>query len=67
MSLDAPDGICISGWMDGGSSDTEDIFISGDTFQKNVVTLFAGAATLQFAEREFYTSDDTYRGVGSFG
>lgn len=61
MILDAGDGICISGWMDGGSSNTEDVFILGDTFQKNVVTLFdVGAATLQFAGREFYASDDTY-------
>ncbi|PMD38215.1 acid protease [Hyaloscypha variabilis F] len=61
MILDAGDGTCISGFMDGGSSDTEDIFILGDTFQKNVVTLFdVGAGVLQFAGREFYPSDDTY-------
>jgi aspergillopepsin I len=61
MILDTGDGICISGWMGGGSSNTEDVFILGDTFQKNVVTLFdVGAATLQFAGREFYASDDTY-------
>ncbi len=54
--------ICITGWEDGGSSASEDIFILGDVFQKNVVTLFdVGAATLQFAGREFYSSDDTYK------
>ncbi|KAF4622704.1 hypothetical protein G7Y89_g14323 [Cudoniella acicularis] len=61
MILDAGDGTCISGFSDGGSSDTEDIFILGDTFQKNVVSLFdVGASTMQFAGREFYASDDTY-------
>jgi hypothetical protein len=61
MILDAGDGTCISGFMYGGSSDTEDLFILGDTFQKNVVTLFdVGAVTMQFAGREFYASDDAY-------
>jgi aspergillopepsin I len=61
MILDAGEGTCVSGFMDGGSFDTEDIFILGDTFQKKVVTLFdVGAVTMQFAGREFYASDDTY-------
>jgi hypothetical protein len=60
MILDAGDWTYISGFMDGRSSDTEDIFILGDTFQKNVVTLFdVGAVNMQFAGREFYASDDT--------
>ena len=54
MILDIGGGVCISGFNDGGSSDTADIFILGDTFQKNVVTLFdVGATTMQFAGREF--------------
>ncbi|CZR61740.1 related to pepsin II-1 precursor [Phialocephala subalpina] len=62
MILDAGDDTCITGWMDGGSSDTEDIFILGDVFQKNVVSLFdVGAGTMQFAGREFYASDDTVK------
>jgi hypothetical protein len=60
MILDAGDGTCISGIDDGGSSSTEDIYILGDVFQKNVVTLYdVGAGVLQFAGREFYASDDT--------
>lgn len=62
MILDAGDGTCITGWDEGGTSGTEDIFILGDVFQKNVVTLFdVGAGTLQFAGREFYSSDDTVK------
>lgn len=61
MILDAGDGTCISGFTDGGSLDTEDLFVLGDTFQKNVVTLFdVGASLLQFASRETYASDDTF-------
>lgn len=60
MILDNGDTTCITGWDDGGASTTEDIFILGDVFQKNVVSLFdVGAATMQFAGREFYASDDT--------
>jgi len=60
MILDAGDGTCITGINDGGSSLTADVFILGDTFQKNVVSLFnIGAGTMEFAGREFYASDDT--------
>jgi len=60
LILDNGDGTCISGIDDGGSSLTADVFILGDVFQKNVVTLFdIGAGNLQFAGREFYASDDT--------
>lgn len=52
--------ICISGIDDGGD-ETDDVFILGDTFQKNVVAVFdVGAGVLKFAARENYTSDDTY-------
>ncbi|PYH90947.1 acid protease [Aspergillus ellipticus CBS 707.79] len=53
--------ICISGVVDGGSDTSEDLYILGDTFQKNVVTVFdIGAVELKFAAREDYTSNDTY-------
>ncbi|KAJ5804958.1 hypothetical protein N7474_010845 [Penicillium riverlandense] len=53
--------ICISGVDDGGASLTEDVFILGDTFQKNVVTVFdVGAAEMRFAAREYYPSNDHY-------
>jgi len=53
--------VCISGVDDGGDDFREDVFILGDTFQKNVVTVFdIGAGVMQFAPRENYTSDDTY-------
>ncbi|KAK6612564.1 aspartic-type [Botrytis cinerea] len=53
--------VCISGIDDGGSDTADDLFILGDTFQKNVVTVFdVGAGVLQFAARENYTSNDTY-------
>jgi Eukaryotic aspartyl protease len=61
MILDAGDGICISGIDDGGDSATEDVFILGDTFQKNVVSVFdVGAVEMKFAPNENYTSNDTY-------
>ncbi|CZR50183.1 related to pepsin II-1 precursor [Phialocephala subalpina] len=51
--------VCISGIDDGGSDAAEDVYILGDTFQKNVVTVFdVGAGELQFAAREFYESND---------
>ncbi|RDW61612.1 aspartic proteinase [Coleophoma crateriformis] len=51
--------VCISGIDDGGSAGS--LFILGDTFQKNVVTVFdVGAVELKFASREFYDSNDTY-------
>ncbi|KAJ5175667.1 uncharacterized protein N7482_001544 [Penicillium canariense] len=53
--------ICISGVDDGGSSLTQDVFILGDTFQKNVVSIFdVGAAEMRFAPREYYSSNDDY-------
>lgn len=53
--------VCISGIDDGGDDLEEDVFILGDTFQKNVVTVFdVGAGVLLFAARENYTSDDPY-------
>jgi hypothetical protein len=56
MILTNSDGSCITGWSQGGTSDTEDLFVLGDVFQKNVVSLFdVGAATMQFAGREFYS------------
>ena len=39
MILDAGDDVCITDIDDGGDSDS-DLFILGDTFQKNVVTIF---------------------------
>jgi hypothetical protein len=48
MILSNGDGTCITGITDGGSSLTQDVFILGDTFQKNVVSLFdIGAGTMQ--------------------
>ncbi|KAJ5733857.1 hypothetical protein N7493_002643 [Penicillium malachiteum] len=53
--------ICISGIDDGGDDDSEDVFILGDTFQKNVVTVFdVGAVEMKFAPHEDYDSNDTY-------
>ncbi|TGO13012.1 hypothetical protein BTUL_0078g00210 [Botrytis tulipae] len=53
--------VCISGINDSGSDDANALYILGDTFQKNVVTVFdVGAGVLQFAARENYTSNDTY-------
>lgn len=52
--------VCISGIDDGGDS-AGDVYILGDTFQKNVVTVYdVGAVELRFAAREFYDSNDTY-------
>ncbi|KUJ18547.1 acid protease [Mollisia scopiformis] len=56
---EAGDDVCITGIDDGGSDAAEDVYILGDTFQKNVVTVFdVGAAELQFAAREYYPSND---------
>lgn len=52
--------ICISGIDDGGDEEG-DVYILGDTFQKNVVTVFdVGAGVISFAPRVSYSSDDTY-------
>jgi len=54
--------ICISGVDDGGSDPTEDVYILGDTFQKNVISVFdIGAAEMRFAAREHYPSNDPYK------
>jgi aspergillopepsin I len=51
--------VCISGIDDGGSDTAADVYILGDTFQKNVVTVFdIGAWEVRFAEREYYPSND---------
>ncbi|KAJ5730706.1 uncharacterized protein N7483_005214 [Penicillium malachiteum] len=53
--------VCISGIDDGGDDDSEDLFILGDTFQKNVVTVFdVGAVEMKFAPHVDYESNDTY-------
>jgi hypothetical protein len=52
---------CISGVADGGSDPGSDVYILGDTFQKNVVTVFdVGAAVLRFAPHEHYVSNDPF-------
>lgn len=57
MVMKQTDGICISAWNDGGSSSSQDVYILGEVFMKNVVSLFdVGAASMQFAGREFYAS-----------
>lgn len=51
--------ICISGVVDGGSDLADDLYILGDVFQKNVVTVFdVGAGQMRFAAREYYASND---------
>lgn len=53
--------VCISGIVDGGDDASEDVYILGDVFQKNVVTVFdIGATELKFAAREDYPSNDPY-------
>jgi len=62
MILDVGDGVCITAINDGGDSSTGDLFILGNTFQKNVVTIFdVGAVEMPFAPHEDYTSNDTYK------
>jgi hypothetical protein len=58
---EAGNDVCISGVDDGGSDLDEDVYILGDTFQKNVVVIFdVGAVELRFAAREYYPSNDDY-------
>ena len=46
---------CISGVSDGGHNATEDLYILGDVFMKNVVSVFdIGESKMRFAAREFY-------------
>jgi hypothetical protein len=53
--------VCVSGVGDGGGDPTEDIYVLGDTFQKNVISVFdVGAAQMRFAAREHYPSNDLY-------
>jgi aspergillopepsin I len=53
--------ICISGVVDGGNDPSEDVYILGDVFQKNVVSVFdIGATEMKFAAREYYPSNDPY-------
>jgi aspergillopepsin I len=53
--------ICISGIDDGGSNPSVDVYVLGDTFQKNVVSVFdVGAVEMRFAAREYYPSNDPY-------
>ncbi|TVY32137.1 putative aspartic-type endopeptidase, partial [Lachnellula occidentalis] len=55
MVLRNSDGTCVSAWNDGGASSSRDLYILGEAFMKNVVSLFdVGAASMQFAGREFY-------------
>lgn len=53
-----PDGICISGVQDGGSLDSSQaIYILGDTFQKNVLSVFdVGNKEMAFSARPYYAS-----------
>lgn len=61
MILYAGDDLCISGIDDGGDDASEDLYILGDTFQKNVVSVFdVGAVEMKFAPNVNYTSNDTY-------
>lgn len=61
MILYAGDNVCISGIVDGGSDVSQDLYILGDTFQKNVVSVFdVGAVEMKFAPNVNYTSNDTY-------
>jgi aspergillopepsin I len=53
--------ICITGVVGGGINPSEDVYILGDVFQKNVVSVFdIGATEMRFAARENYTSNDPY-------
>ena len=62
---DAGNDVCITGIDDGGSDTAEDVYILGDTFQKNVVSVFdVGAGQMLFASREYYPSDDPVKKRG---
>jgi hypothetical protein len=48
------------GFFDSGSDSV--FYILGDTFQRNVVSVFnVGTAEMRFAGREFYPSNDPVR------
>jgi Eukaryotic aspartyl protease len=52
--------VCSMGVFDGGSDSV--FYILGDTFQRNVVSVFnVGAAEMRFAAREFHPSNDPVR------
>ncbi|TVY29176.1 putative aspartic-type endopeptidase [Lachnellula hyalina] len=54
MIIQMANDTCVSTWNDGGPSISHDLYILGDAFMKNVVSLFdVGAASMQFAGREF--------------
>ncbi|EED14968.1 aspartic-type endopeptidase, putative [Talaromyces stipitatus ATCC 10500] len=60
MILNVGNNTCISGIIDGGSNASEDLYILGDVFQKNVVSVFdVGAVEMRFAPHVNYTSNDT--------
>jgi hypothetical protein len=49
--------VCSIGFFDGGTDSV--LYILGDTFQRNVVSVFdVGAAEMRFAPRGFYPSND---------
>ena len=48
--------VCISGIDDGGSNTSEDVYILGDVFLKNVVAVFdVGATEFRVAAHEYYS------------
>lgn len=51
-----PDGLCLSSIQDGGSLDSpETIYLLGDTFQKNVLSVFdVGNKQMHFSARPYY-------------
>lgn len=53
--------ICTSGINDGGDDIISDLYVLGDTFQKNAVIVFdVGASEMRFAPHESYASNDPY-------
>lgn len=53
--------VCISGVDNGGDNAEEDVYILGDVFLKNVVSVFdIGAVEMRFAAREHYPSHYPY-------
>jgi Eukaryotic aspartyl protease len=49
--------VCSIGFFDGGTDSV--LYILGDTFQRNVVSVFdVGAVEMRFAPREFYPNND---------
>ncbi|KAJ5081059.1 acid protease [Penicillium angulare] len=53
--------VCQTGFVDNQESASEDVFILGDTFLKNVVAVFdVGASEMLFAPNEQYNNNDIY-------